>query len=660
MFGQKNINALATTSGVPKKQTRFLLVQASVLCALAVLLVFVCSLFANPRLAFAQSYEIPDVTINAAIQANGNLEVEETRTYELDGDFSAVWRSFDNLPNGSFVRISNVEITQDGQTLDLPSVPFELEWRTDGGPGYTSYSFDSPQQTIYVFFDAADEDISITIDYTVVDAVSVYQDIGELYWQFIGSDWDVDSRNVSCNITLPAQTGTEIIPGENVYAWGHGPLDATVEIQPNGTVEYYVPRVDAESFAEARIALPASWFSEVEATDSNAHPNESRLESVLTEEQRWSDQANAQRISALMSLLLATAVALIALIWGFISFRRYGKELEPNFTEEYWRDVPLAGEHPAVISRVCNFDEVRNEDFTATIMHLINEGALLINKGSYVWENQTVEDYYLTRVDSYIAPNEIDRKALSILFDVVGNGQKSIWMSSIALYAKDHPEEYQLQLDQWQGLVTARTIQGEYIEAYSKSKKYKTISVSFLVLAACFVVSFMSDNPLAMIPGIVGCIPLFIMGRFMDRRTQKGADVYARAMALKKWLTDFSSLNERPVLDIKIWGEFMVYAYLFGVAEEVLDELRNAVPELFADDAVVATNSFYVPWWVVYSHHSYAGVQTNFANSIGSAFATATAELTSAATGNFSSGGGFGGGFSGGGGGGFGGGGGAR
>ena len=35
---------------------------------------------------------------------------------------------------------------------------------------------------------------------------------------------------------------------------------------------------------------------------------------------------------------------------------------------------------------------------------------------------------------------------------------------------------------------------------------------------------------------------------------------------------------------MKVWGEFMVYAYLFGVAKQAIEQLRKTQPQLFAVD----------------------------------------------------------------------------
>lgn len=611
---------------------------------------------------------MPNVDIEASANAEGDLEVTETRTFDFDGDFTAVWWYFNNLPGGAQIEIEGVEITAGGKTTELSSVPFQSSWRSAGGPGKTAYSFDGAEDAVYVFFDLSDEAADITLHYRVLNAVQVYSDTAELYWQFVGDGWAEDSDNVSLTLTMPVSKGAEIEKGETLSAWGHGPLNATVSIdEETGRVTCEVPHLPAESYAEIRVACDPEWFAGVTQKDPNAHFDTARLDSIKSEEQAFADQANRDRMITLLSLIASIVVCLVACVWALWSFRRYGKELKPTFTEEYWRDVPVKGEHPAVIGRIMRFDAESNDDLTVTLLHLVNEGAVLINKASYekkgLLGSKTVEDYYLSRAPGYEAKlqNEVDRIAFDFVFDTVGGGAESIWLTSIADYAKDNPTEFTDKIADWQGEVTARTIHGEYFEPYSKAKRSRMAAVGIALFAILFIASAFFNNIFVMIPGLVTMIFLFILSRYMDRRTQKGADAYARCEALKRWLKDFSRLKERPVLDIKVWGEFLVYAYLFGIADEVIEDLRNTVPELFVDDTAAAASSYYVPWWYIYSSHTMAGSGVSgFADSFASSINDSIASIQSAASGDFSSGGGFGGGFSGGGGGGFGGGGGAR
>ena len=112
----------------------------------------------------------------------------------------------------------------------------------------------------------------------------------------------------------------------------------------------------------------------------------------------------------------------------------------------------------------------------------------------------------------------------------------------------------------------------------------------------------------------------------------------ARWQAFRRYLADFSRLQEAPAISLKLWEEFLVYAVALGVAEDVLEAAR-----LHAPPTLEETSSLY---W--YSGHGYGGHSAN-------AFAGIEQALTGAFAHPGSSGGG--GGFSGGGGGGGGGGG---
>ena len=240
--------------------------------AVAVLaLAFACLCF-TPQQAHAKSYEMPHTTINATVQPNGDLHVVEQRTFDFSGTFTAVWWNFDSLPSGSDIKINSVGMGSSAKSLsEFPSVPFQLDWRESGGPGGDAYSFDKPKNTVYVFFSVEDEVDVVQLDYTVTKAAQAYSDVGELYWQFVGSGWAEDSSDVTMTLNLPVASGAKITVGENVRAWGHGPLDATVAINDDGTVSYSVPHVNAGSYAEARVVFPVEWLSGIVSGADNMH-----------------------------------------------------------------------------------------------------------------------------------------------------------------------------------------------------------------------------------------------------------------------------------------------------------------------------------------------------------------------------------------------------
>ena len=112
---------------------------------------------------------------------------------------------------------------------------------------------------------------------------------------------------------------------------------------------------------------------------------------------------------------------------------------------------------------------------------------------------------------------------------------------------------------------------------------------------------------------------------------------------LKKFLVEFSNMKTKEVMDVHLWDEYLMFAYLFGIADEVAKQLKNLYPEVIQE---IYGNGVDLDTLIFISYMSKSSV------SIASS-ARAAASRYSSGGGGFSSGGGggFSGGFSGGGGG---------
>lgn len=648
---------------------------AFMMAAMIVVLAFLV-LFPSSS-AFAKDYTCPEVNINAVVETDASLQVSEQRTFDFDGSFTAVWWELGaNLPANASIEIDSLAMAvggQEGSTSPgsyeaMPEVPFNTLWRTQGGPGGVAYSFDSAQNTVYAFFDLRNTQATFQLDYTVVNGVQAYDDVAEVYWQYVGSGWSVAFSNVTLSLELPVPAGQSVDAGQNVRAWGHGPLNGSVDIQDDGTIVFHVPKVDAEQFAEARVVFPRDWLTALSAQAASAHSGVARLDRVLQEEKQWADEANALRAGSIFFVVVLALVAVASVVIAIVLLVRHGKEHKPNFTEKYWRDVPEKGVDPAVIARLWRWDKHSNNDLTVTLMQLCHKGAIRIDVGSYTdARGKTVDDYYLTRMDNSadVKLDALESVTMSLIFDKIAGGAPSVWMASIGIYGKENPKEYVDAIEEWQGVLSNLTNAQDFFEAKGSILSGTMALIGGLYVIGSLILSFMIENFMPAIFLVPAGIILCVISVFMPRRTWHGNEIFARCEALKNWLTDFSRLDERPPTDVKVWGEFMIYAYIFGVAKRAIEELRNTVPELF-DTTAMDQSVNYVPWWFWYSPlrtpsgFVMMSASATFSASISNTMSTAQAALSAASSGGFSSGGGFGGGFSGGGGGGFGGGGGAR
>ena len=574
-----------------------------ILALLAVILA--AAIAAIPGTAQAKSYTMPEVDIQATLDDQGALDVVERRTFDFKGDFTCVWWEFDSFGYDSEMTVESVTLEQGGQEVALDPVEFRSSWRNEGGPGTTSYSVDETYDGVYVFFDVHSERIAVTLHYRVEPMATRYEDVVELYWQFVGPEWENASRGVHLELQLPA-AGASVAAGDNVRAWAHGPLDGTVEIGDDGVVTVDFPRIEPGSFGEVRATFPVEWIAADAPVESWSYE---RLPYILDEEESWAADANQSRFLARMVYGAFFAACALFVVISAVLFLRFGREYRPKFRDEYWRDAPDPSLHPLLAKYNESWGEVSTSDFSAELMHLTEIGAIYLGRGSFakpamelpgafrsiaatLFGQQevdariaqggyvNVQDYYLAKLplaDTLRDP--IDMAALDLLFGRVGGGADSIWLESVKLFGKRDPEYARACFDGWKRTVKLQGDMAQLIEKPGKTLKGGLMVFAWLIGLAGLVLSQL--DPIFYVGFALALIATFTVLRFMPRRSHRGAELHAKSKALKKWLEDFTLLEERLPEDVKTWGMFMVYATLFGISDKVVESLRIRLPEVY-------------------------------------------------------------------------------
>lgn len=606
--------------------------------------------------AYAKSYTLPSTNIDATINVDGSLTVSQTREFDFDGSFTLAMLDLGDLPQNSIVTINSVS----ARGKELNEVTFDTSWRTSGGPGYSCYSFDVAKNKIYAFGRYNDEKVAFKFDYTITNCIEVASDVAELYWKFVGADWDENSDNVTATIHIPASSEANT---SNVRAWAHGPLSGRVSIESASLVKLSVDRVRSGEFAEVRIVFPSTWMTIEPSSTSD------RLPSILSEEETWANQANKKRMQSLFFVGACCLVAVLFIALSIFLFFRYGKEYKPKFQDDYWRDAPEPGINPAIIGRLMRWNKKDTTDITSAIINLTSKDVLKIEpvktvKKGLLGGQKEEDDYkFINAVTPASNTDDVDKATLHLLFDIIGEGNSEIMFSDINKFAKDDPESFSDEVNAWQDKLDVCTDNKCYFDEASATVKVSMRIFSLAIFVGGFYAYVWLNNFIPAIAGAIAGIVGFIFTCFMSRRTREGAEVYAKSLALKKWLCEFTALKEKPPTDVKVWGVFMAYAFALGVSKEAIEQLKIYMPSMFEDDI---SDGMYLPWYFWYTPGYWSrggifggndGFSDMFNNSLNNTMASVS-EAVGALSGGFSSGGGFGGGFSGGGGGGFGGGGG--
>lgn len=622
---------------------------------------FLVALLAAPVTALAVDYTMGPVTIDAVLAADGTLTVTEDRTFNFDGHANGVyWK----IPTGTYEGreiapvVESCGVVEDGQ--------YERFSDSSSGDDHTYELSDYSSYTqVKLYNQADDEPVTFRVVYKLPQLATAWADTGELYWKFVSDGWDEPTDNVTCTIHLPVPSGQTVKAGDNVRAWGHGTLDGNVSFDGNDVV-FTVPRVGTADYAEARVTFPVSWLA-------STRSSENRLDAILAEEQQWADEANARREAVraeqtgLGVVFCAVGAGACAIVWR--TWRRYKENHRALFQDEYFRDVPSA-DHPAVLGALYHGGSVGTEEFTATLMHVSDQGAVELNHVEYPGSfGRTKEDYQLVRVPSKAEAltSPIDRDLMRMLFervapktkssrDLHGDGHVTLLFSEMKRVAKKHPERYMDAYDDWKGAAEGEAIErGFFTDDSRGGRGWLVLAIVACALALCIgLAGAIELEPpawvwLTLLLPVAGLVAAIVALAHMKALSREAIELRAQLEALRRWLKDFTRLKEAVPNDVILWNRLLVMAVVLGVADEVIEQLQVAMPELLTDPDFVPT---YV--WVS-GHGSMEPPSAAFASAAAASYQASSAAIAAS---NNSSGGGGGGGFSGGGGGGFGGGGG--
>lgn len=638
----------------------------AVLVALAIAMVAL----AVPAPVRAADFELPRVHIQARVMENGDLYVTEARTFEFTDSVNGVFWDipFSENQQGapSSVTVLGVQgadgafddeadARRSARTMD------EVSSASAGDEGVYTVEDDGEALRLKVFAPRADGDeVTLWVTYLLEGAVMSWSDTAELYWQFIGSGWDEDARDVRLDVTFagaskgaPATTGSR---DASLRAWGHGPRDGEVLLDvadPSSPKDPHViltaPTVHAGQFAEVRAVFPADW---VPGLAPSGGP---RLDSIIAEETAWADEANAERERARV-IAAGGAVAFVAVpaamlgvvIW--LRKTRYASPV-PVFDETYFRDLP-SDDHPAVLSALVYDGSVQDCAFIATLMKLTDDRVIKISHEERTEDRflglgvKRVEEYSIELVARELVTDPVDLAALDLYFGPGAENGDATRFDAFR-YREDAGEYMQGFKDQVLAELERRNLTSLVPAGFKLAVVCAAIAIGLAGLF--FMVATDGASMPSVIAGIAMAVAAAILAGTTKQYSREAVELLDRCRALERWLEDFTNLGEAVPDDIILWNKMLVLAVAFGVGDEVVRRLADAVPVDLREDAAGAY--YYPSYWWYYGH---GGLHSPMSE-MHDAYQATVSELASSSD---SSGFGGGGGFSGGGGGGVGGGGG--
>ena len=578
----------------------------------------VIALIPNNVLADGPSYDITNYDMDAYIQEDGTIHIDESITYYFSSSANGLTRDLryfyktnkDSMePNSAryqatgienitvavtnpanittnFTKASNAEKGDNGvYTVDAVNAD-----RTDGYDimVYSPISSNNFQTVHY--------------SYDITDVVVQYNDMSEIYYNFIGNGIETDVDEFNLDIYLPKSINMDDVKYyPHTYATKLEDIQVMLDSASN-CISFNIRNIPSGKPVDARIVFPNTVLMNC----TKKYNNDYDFNSLYKIENSMS-LGNTRyfihiTINIILGVLLVT-LCTIFLTYGIIKSKKYRTTVK---NVNYFRDIPKhlnLLEYQALLPSKAT-DALSSNLIIATILDLTNRKILNMEtkKGAnkkYEYNVSINKNVDFTKLYPY------EKQILSLIFSdqISTNFNASAYTEkTLELNARFKEISKNRKLVQQISKASSKKL----IDNKKMYKKVKTsLILNFIILIVTLLIVFLF-NTLVMNPdktlGIVEFIMSSVFTAFLTFivviilddlykiPTNKYAQDQKEVLGLWKYLKDYSLIKDRYPIELSIWNEYLVFASLFGIADKVAKEFKEELIKAgYSDDKIYLT-----------------------------------------------------------------------
>lgn len=487
-------------------------------------------LFSLPLPAFAAN-QVNTMDIQAVIYEDGSMYV----TQVWNGSFDEGTESYIPMNALDYLTISQLTVSdQNGAYETVPE--WNIDWNFEEKARKCGiHDTDSGYEICFGISNYGQN--RYAIEYKLDNAVGGYSDRDGVNFRFVNDGMNTTPTDVKVEIRLA--DGTPITE-KNADIWGFG-YDGQVEFSDGAILAYTESPIYSENHVTVLFSLekeilspsrqePGS-FEEIKETAFSGSDYDDAGEEVSTFE-------------AIVMMLLSVGLPIGLIIWLRRLKKKRAEKKRQRFAERfgYFRELPNGGNLSATYALGRLFDVCEDGAILSTgILRLIQLGCLSPAETQEVgFMGKTKETVSLRLMgSSHDSMNEYDEYLYTVLESAAG--------SDAVLQAKEL-ERFASQNDK-----LLRT----YIQKCDSAGR-----------------AYLNQRH---------CLKRWNTPVRLTDLTPSGEQELGELMGLKRYLTDFSLIAERGVKEMPIWRELLTYAMLFGIADQVAEQMKALYPQISAE-----------------------------------------------------------------------------
>lgn len=485
-----------------------------------------------PTQVFAVDFNITNVEINAFLQADGDVLVEEQHTYKFSGEFGGIIREL--IPKKG-TKIVQLEAFEGNETLKIETNESEHRIHRPG----------------------KDETIMIDLVYEIKNGVDVYADVAEFYWPFFDRSNESTYENLTINV-FPPEKATDVI------AFGYDEAFQKEKVLEDGHVQFEFGKVPDNRNGDIRVTYDASLFGAVAAT------NKQMRSEIVAEKQQLIDVAiNREEQKKLFASIGSVIIPVFSFFLLHLLFRAWfeAKGKKEALERELNEGGTLPKQTLSLTTTIyfTNHKQLLPETIAAALLDLVrkdhvekleNNRFRLINRnGLLEHENALVE----------------------WLFVEIGTNTEFSFDELLA-YTKNEKnhEKYQSKKLEWNKAVQAELKEADLYE--NKGKYRLTIGFISLILVPFSIIFAINDLFGLFFASLGLFFALFVFAISYVPKTWEGAKII---FEWSKFKQRFPKVSESSWQKLSEDDKMRAFIYGLGINEKSLKEKNESLINAF-------------------------------------------------------------------------------
>lgn len=304
-------------------------------------------------------YSIDKLLINAEIQSNGDVLVNDEFTYTFNGDFNGIYLNL-NLNGSSGYSINNVTIEDKNGTYDLK------EKNDKSNNSYEIINTNDKVQ-VKIYSKSSNEEKKFKVEYLINSAAIKYVDFSSLNWSFYTASKENPVNNIELNISLNSAN----FNANNLYYTVYGDGNFNTE-----TSENKIKIVGENLTSDLGIDLkfhPEFLTSPIVEKNSDSNIFDGNIQNYEEKD------SSSMLLPILIPSSLITIIAIIFYLSSKRSKRIFNEALNEYranfiFTSDDVLPYPPSNTSPALVAYLYDKNNIDLSIVPSTLMYLANKG----------------------------------------------------------------------------------------------------------------------------------------------------------------------------------------------------------------------------------------------------------------------------------------------